>query len=264
MLFERKEPLPALSSIVKEYWVIEDEDSCSFTQKIIPDGYCEFIFHYGAPYRVNMKGDWTLQSPALFASQLTSHFFLENTGHTGILGVKLEPAAAHTLLGIDLSSYTDQVTPLKELGLDFPEVLMDPKVSVSERMTRAESWMTGLIRNNRYPIDRVDRGLQLMRANYGDVDIEALCGEIGVSRRHFEREFKKVVGLTPKRYCRIIRFNYIFEIMKNRDASWIDVALQSGHFDQSHFIKNFKEFTGEEPSQYGFNDQTIANFFLIK
>ena len=52
--------------------------------------------------------------------------------------------------------------------------------------------------------------------------------------------------------------------MQNKDFDWSDVSFLAGYYDQSHFIKNFKEFTGENPSDYGFNDINMANFFLKK
>ena len=76
--------------------------------------------------------------------------------------------------------------------------------------------------------------------------------------------FKKIIGITPKFFSRIVRLKYIFESMKAEKTSWVRLALQTGFFDQSHFIKNFKEFTGEEPSGYGFDEKSLANFFLIR
>jgi AraC-like DNA-binding protein len=52
--------------------------------------------------------------------------------------------------------------------------------------------------------------------------------------------------------------------MQRKDNAWVDVALNSGYFDQSHFIRNFKAFTGESPAQYGFDKKNLANFFLRK
>ena len=94
------------------------------------------------------------------------------------------------------------------------------------------------------------------------VDLEKVANSAGISLRQAERLYKRAVGISPKFFSRIVRFNYIFKVMETHEESWIRVALQSGYFDQSHFIKNFKEFTGEEPSNYGFEAKNLANFFL--
>ncbi|NQY35322.1 MAG: AraC family transcriptional regulator [Alteromonadaceae bacterium] len=80
--------------------------------------------------------------------------------------------------------------------------------------------------------------------------------------RQLERYFKQAIGLPPKLYCRIIRFAYIFKLISTNNSNWSEISTQAGFYDQSHFIKNFKEFTGEEPSKYGFKAENLANLFL--
>ena len=159
---------------------------------------------------------------------------------------------------VDLESFLGRVDG--EMTL-----LTDTGVSIDARVKLAERWLTGMIPSNNEPrCTRVVDAVDAIFRQKGLVDMESLSSQLRVSSRHLEREFKKITGLTFKLFCRIVRFNYIFEIMKVGDASWIDVALQSGYFDQPHFIKNFKEFTGENPSQYGFEEENLANFFLRK
>lgn len=266
MIFKRFEPCDSLKPYVKEYWIFENSDTQVRRQKIIPDGYCEIIFHYRAPYRINLHGKWELQANMLFAGQISRHFFLENTGASGTMGLKLKPAAPAHLLGIRLDQFKDIVVDLKTIpGCADPQLsrLLDSRTALSKRIRLAEQWLLRLLkpettRKTKRVMDVVD----VIFEKKGLIDIESLSREVHVSKRHLERQFKEVVGLTPKFFSRIIRFNYIFEIMKTGDKTWMDIALQAGHSDQSHFIRNFKEFTGEEPSQYGFNEKNMANFFL--
>ncbi|MGC4021921.1 MAG: helix-turn-helix domain-containing protein [Cyclobacteriaceae bacterium] len=75
--------------------------------------------------------------------------------------------------------------------------------------------------------------------------------------------FRTYVGLSPKFYARIIRFNKIFSLIEKNDPQWIDLMNEAGFYDQSHLIRNFKAFTGEDPSAYNFSKKTLANFFLM-
>jgi AraC-like DNA-binding protein len=79
-----------------------------------------------------------------------------------------------------------------------------------------------------------------------------------------ENLFKKWVGLSPKFYSRIVRFNYIFDLVQKNKYNWNDLAYEAAFYDQSHFIRSFKNFTGENPTDYSFNEQNLANFFLRK
>ena len=106
--------------------------------------------------------------------------------------------------------------------------------------------------------------LDLIFNSNGLVTLSDMGAVSGIGERQLERLFKKYIGLTPKYYARIIRFNYIFQLIKSKENSWAEIVYQSGYYDQSHFIHNFKAFTGEDPSSYFFEQKNMANFFLNK
>lgn len=262
MIFRRIDPPDTLQSLVREFWIVENPDSEPRIQKIIPDGFCELIVHYGAPYRIKLEKEWEMQERVLFSGQISKHFFLENTGATGIFGIKLWPDAPYRLFGTEMQSLTDRVIPFDHFRSTTPSPeLNEPGLSMDRRETLATAWMHALAGSDPGPSSMSTLVRRIIKT-HGMQSIEDLASDAGITRRHLEREFKKIVGLTPKYFSRIIQFNHIFESMQRRDDSWVDVALNSGYFDQSHFIRNFKAFTGESPTQYGFDEQNLANFFL--
>ncbi len=266
MHYESFSPSGPLKKFVKEYWVFENEDPTIDQQKIIPDGFSEIIIHYGDSYRINLSGKWETQSSILFSNQISKFFFLENTGSSGMIGIKLYPTAFYELFQKDVSNFTDQVVSLDQiLDMVDPQLtnLTNRSLSISDRVSMAESYLLKLSANHESQ-EKVKQCIDLIFETHGMIDVDQMASNVALSTRQLERLFKKVVGLTPKFYCRIIRFNYIFEVIKEQNDSWIKTALQSGYFDQSHFIKNFKEFTGEEPTSYGFDEVNLANFFLKK
>jgi len=97
---------------------------------------------------------------------------------------------------------------------------------------------------------------------HGGISAHDLVSQSGLNRRTFERHFQREIGISPKFYCRIIRFAKIFQHVCKEKPNWSDISFVAGYYDQSHFIRNFREFTGEEPSKYGFDEQSMANFFL--
>ena len=266
MLFKRFDPGKIVQPYLKEYWIAENSHSIPVTQKIIPDGYYEIIFHYKDPYRINLHGEWETQSKTLFAGQISQHFYLQSTGESGMIGLKLKPTAAYRLFALPMDQYKDRVVDLRSITkLDNAQVMpvVTPEIPPMERVEYAEQWLKNLTEHHEgHTFEAVSQTVDRIFERNGMVDIETLSDQAGLSRRHLEREFKKVIGLPPKLFSRIVRFNYIFRLAESGDQSWVDIALQSGHFDQSHFIKNFKEFAGVEPSQYGFDEKNMANFFL--
>ncbi|MBO3697426.1 helix-turn-helix domain-containing protein [Roseivirga sp. E12] len=264
MIYEHIAPSLSLSRFIKSYWLIDSEgDATQHRQKIIPDGYPELIFHYGDPYRINIDGEWYTQESELTAGQIRKHFFLENTGKSGMIGIKLMPTSLTQLFGIDMSLFKDNVKPISTLDIDLTQHL--PKASLEGKDLFINSF-EDIVKNQLSNVSKEQSAVEVAVLETlntkGGISISKLCQEIGISERHLERQFSKYVGLSPKFYARIVRFAHIFELMQNQDNSWSDLVYASGFYDQSHFIKNFKEFTGEDPSAYGFNEKNMANFHL--
>ncbi len=110
----------------------------------------------------------------------------------------------------------------------------------------------------------INRAIHSIFSTNGMISVSELCGVSGMSERQLQRTFKKYIGLPPKLYARIIRFSRIFHVVQQKKLNGSELGLEAGFYDQSHFIRNFKAFTGEEPSQYFFDQPTLANFFLKK
>ena len=98
-------------------------------------------------------------------------------------------------------------------------------------------------------------------------NVTSLISQTGLSKKHFIQLFKKYVGLIPKQYQRIVRFNGILSlIQENKKVEWTQIAYSCGYYDQSHFIKEFKLFCGINPSIFIKNYKEIDrnNFFPIE
>lgn len=267
MLYDRIAPSLSLSGFIDCYWVVENEDSQAIQQKIIPDGYPEIIFHYGDVYRINISGEWRIQSRKLLAGQIRNHFLLENTGISGMIGVKLKPAGIAQLFGIPMSELNDKVVPLDSiLQSEFEKVseLLLSKTSYKKKATLLDTFFSELVPAISENDLLTNKCLDLIFSKNGLISISELTEEISVNERKLERLFKKSIGLSPKFYSRIIRFNYIFQLVQDQTMSWSEIAQLSGFYDQSHFISNFQEFSGEDPTKYFFEDENFANFFLKK
>jgi AraC-like DNA-binding protein len=271
MEFTRISPHPDLEGFVECYWMMYSQDSVPQVEKIIPDGFTEIIFNYADVYKSKISGDWTLQSPNLMAGQLKTFFYLQNTGRTGSIAVKLKPAALTQLFGFRMDDYLDKIVDLD--SLPNPELIkLKEKIDDCVRLgyNREEQFVKRILDEYFAKLiqgasDNPLKGpLDLIFSSNGLVTVAEMAAAAGVSGRQLERLFKKYIGLSPKYYARIIRFNHIFQLIKSKENSWAEIVYQSGYYDQSHFIHNFKAFTGEDPSAYFFGEKNMANFFLNK
>jgi len=96
----------------------------------------------------------------------------------------------------------------------------------------------------------------------GTIELPELYQIYNTSERKLAHYFKSNVGLSPKIYSQILRFAHIFKLVEAYEKNWPAITYHARFNDHAHFIKNFKEFTGEEPSSYGFSKETMADFFL--
>jgi AraC-like DNA-binding protein len=267
MFFKRFSPDKELENIIECYWIIEDDDITPRLQKIIPDGFNEIVFHYRSPYRIKLNGDWEEQSLSLLAGQIRKHFFLENTGASGIIGIKIKPTALTHLFGLSMHKFTDRVVDISSVPA-LQSLLINEQlrtvVDQNERVAILNDQFKKLLSEKNYMETVTDHAIELIFEHHGMIPVSTITKSAGIGERQLENLFKKYIGLSPKFFMRIIRFNYIFKLVQDNNQSWSAVAYEASFFDQSHFIRNFRDFTGENPSDYAFDEKNMANFFLQK
>lgn len=265
MNFSRIEPHPDLDQLIECYWAMQSDEASPSVEKIIPDGFTELIFNYGSVYKSKNKAGWCLQTPNLLAGQISSYFYLENTGPTASVAIKLKPAALTQLFSLNMQHYLDKIVdldtfPVAELA-NLKEKILPFKDEKQLKQVLDDYFISLSITAAQNPIKDT---LALIFSTNGMASVADLLHVAKVGERQLERLFQKYVGLSPKYYSRIIRFNYIFQLLKSKRCSWSEIVFKSGYYDQSHFIRNFKAFTGEDPSAYFFEEKNMANFFLNK
>jgi AraC-like DNA-binding protein len=95
--------------------------------------------------------------------------------------------------------------------------------------------------------------------------ISCVTDQIGLSERRFIQLFAQQVGLTPKLFCRVQRFQGVLrQIARSAEAiDWTQIALSCGYFDQAHFIHDFRGFSGINPSSYVANKTQFQNHVVL-
>ncbi|MCR9249952.1 MAG: helix-turn-helix transcriptional regulator [bacterium] len=265
MQYFQKDPSTELSSIIKSFWQIEDLDNTQIIRdKIVPDGYPELIFHYGDPYKIDISGKWEIQAKELLAGQLTNFFHLENTGAIGMFAIKLQPWAPSLLSKHRLSELVDAAVSISDADTSIVTLLMEiakPSNSFEQKCEKASKVFLNYTQTTNFEQNGI-RAIKEIIDSKGKYQISEICSKVNISERSLERFCKENIGLSPKFYSRIIRLAYIFKLVNEDNNNWAQLSYLGGFYDQAHFIKDFKKFTGEEPTKYGFNEKNMANFFL--
>jgi AraC-like DNA-binding protein len=231
---------------VERYWILETDGRDPQTQRIVPDGRPELIVNLGRPFESFSEGRWQVQPESFFVGQITAPLLVRPSGAARILGVRFRPQGAAQAFRIPMHELADTVTPLANLSVCF-----DP-----ERGFAAIE--QALARRSAQPDPLIDEAVRL--ATGGTWDVAQLAVRLGVSRRHLERRFREKVGITPKLFCRIQRFQRVFRVMEE-GGGWAQAAVECGYYDQAHLVRDFREFAGEPPAAL-LNGDDLARHFL--
>lgn len=251
-------PKNELSPYIKYMWILESpkevKESCPV--RIIPTGCCEIIFHFGnSLWDVDLNGKLNRQNDIFVCGQRTKFRDYLSKGRTGVMVIVLNPAGASALLKIPVNELTDlQIDAaciLKNEINPFGERIKEC-ASANQKFMLFENFIKTKLCKDNYTIDRrVQEGIRLISDYGGNIKIESLAYHINLSRRQTERLFNHSVGLSPKGFAMILRFQKILALkQKNNGAAQTELALSAGYSDQAHFINEFRSLSGYTPSQY--------------
>lgn len=257
-------PTRAMGRFVKCYWTLEDDQSASGAQRIVPDGRPELIFNFGQPFENHRNGKWESQPKCFFVGQITGPFLVRPRGPARVFGVRFHPHGASRVLGLPIHELTDTVTPLDEFS---PRLLRKmnrlPELHTSrEQLAALDRILEGFSGQHRVDDRVIPDAVGEFERTGGLAGVGAVAARTGLSSRQFQRRFRDDVGIPAKLFCRMQRFQRVFRAMENSDASWVAAAVQCGYYDQAHLIRDFREFSGKAPTALLAEETDLARVFV--
>ena len=212
-------------------------------QTFLPDGCMELIFHYGDPF----VHQGATQQRGLLIGQMRAPVTVSPAGRAGLFGVRFRPGGAFPLLRF---KQREAAGCLQDCDLILGQALRERIANAAGDRERVRLLEAALPEPASHWIDGV---LREITARRGRVEVDALAQFAGVSARQLERAFDERVGLSPKTLARILRFRHALQESSRPGATWADVAAACGYFDQSHLIRDFREFAGAPPAMSDFS-----------
>jgi AraC-like DNA-binding protein len=167
------------------------------------------------------------------------------------LVVRFREGAARVLLGVPLHHVGNAMVPLGDLvgrEADFLHEQIAEIEGTRERIEIVESFLESRVPEVVAP-SRIDSALVLIHLARGDVRIRDLARRVGSSLDSFEKQFRADVGISPKRFAGLVRMHHAVDLGR-AGVGLGDLPHRCGHFDQSHFIREFKRFAGRVPSEF--------------
>ena len=257
-----------LLPFVKCFWSLESEVApVPEKQRIVPDGCMEMIFHYGDLYRQYQPDGLFIIQPRCFVfGQITSPLEIEPTGFSGIIAARFHPDGFAPFLSFPINEMENKAVALEKIfgaeAADFENNVLSAS-SNEERIKLIESF---LINKLSLPeaADRIAKSSVEILLNYnGQVSVDELAEQLNINRRQLERKFSSAIGLSPKQLSKVIRLQATLKMLQQKQfTSLTSLAYESGYYDQAHFIKDFKEFTGMSPKQFYSDSLKMSALFV--
>jgi AraC-like DNA-binding protein len=253
MQYRTYRPGPPLAESVSYLWALSDAPTHA-TERIVASGTLELVINLNADaLRIcdTRSGVWRRYSGAVVSGAYRRYFVIDTRDHTSIIGAHFKPGGAWPFLGVPPGELADRHVDLAMLwgacAFEFREQLC-AAATVAERFALLEAALCSRLGEARPGHPVVPFALaQLARPG---VTVGEVAAEVQLSRRRFIQVFTTDVGMTPKRFSRVLRFQRASELARRVAApDWGLLAHACGYFDQAHLIHDVTEFSGTSPRQ---------------
>lgn len=269
MDYQTFQPHADLAPFVKCYWTLEVPASGETQrQRIIPDGCIEMAFILGDDIKRYTSGDeFILQPRAMVLGQTLEPFYIEPTGYVKTFAIRFYPYGFANFVAVPIARLANTETPLEILFGEGPaRELQHQIVNASSTSIRIEVVERFLMEKlaARNVVDRiVKETVDALSATKGGKSIAEILKNDPAKRRQLERKFTRQIGISPKQLGKVVRLQAALKMLYSGKADTLTrVAYESEYYDQAHFIKDFKEFTGTNPGDFaGHENHVLSTLF---
>jgi AraC-like DNA-binding protein len=179
---------------------------------------------------------------------------IDTTSQAAMLGIEFKPGGARPFFAVPLAELQNQVIALEMVwgaqARRLRERLLDA-ATPEHRFALLEQALLARLAPARISHPAVSSALRAFQHLPHVPPIAAVAEGIGLSQTRFIHVFRDAVGLTPKQFCRVLRFQQVLRLLESgAPVKWVELALSCGYFDQAHFIHDFQAFAGLTPSTY--------------
>jgi AraC-like DNA-binding protein len=258
MRFRSYVPRAPLSEFIEDFWLYEGYEGEHQHERILPSGTFEMVFNlqenelriYGASAPATCRRF----SGAVISGPYAGSFMSDTAEEAAILGVHFKPGGAFAVLGLLAGELSNTHVDLRTIWGPAATTLRDRLCELSQPNDRFQLLEAALLerlfdRSDRHGAIRV--GLDVLMRTHGRARVRDIARAVDLSQRRFIEVFTAEVGLTPKLFGRVQRFQHAVALShRPTKVDWAQFAVECGYFDQSHLIHEFVEFSGLSPVDY--------------
>jgi AraC-like DNA-binding protein len=270
MIYRTYLPGPPLSDFVACMWYGADYLVPHALERVLPTGGMSLIINLHEDqtrvYDRNDVSKYRTLGGAIVTGASSEFAVIDTAEQRSTVGVAFKPGGAFPFFPLPAGELQDSDVSLAALWGAEAGLLREQLLEAKTPEQKFAILERTLLRRRAKPLERhpavrfAVHNFQ-SRPNHA---VSAVTQQIGLSERHFIQVFAAQVGLTPKLFCRVQRFqNVLTRLSRAPVIDWTQIALCCGYFDQAHFIHDFKAFSGINPSTYVANKTQFQNHVVL-
>ena len=271
MKYQTFQPHPDLASLVSCYWTLDiPAENNSKRQRIIPDGCIEMAFILGDDIkRYTSQDRFILQPRAMVLGQTIEPFYIQPTGYVNTFAIRFYPYGFANFVTEPIKNLANKETPLALLFEEKIAKELEQKITqaktVKQRIEIIEIFLLERL-SDKFTVENIVKTtVNALLSTNGNAPIKTILKDDLSKRRQLERKFAKQIGVSPKQLGKLIRLQTALKMLLNKEAkSLTNIAYESEYYDQAHFIKDFKEFTGTSPKEFLENENMTLSVLFYK
>jgi AraC-like DNA-binding protein len=272
MAYENYIPGEPLRAFVRSFWYWEGAPQTPAIERLMPTGEPGIIVNLrDDALRTYSSDDLTRSQTyglALFSGARTQPFVIHNQQQERVFGIQFRYGGGFPFVRPPACELENESAPLDALWRGAAAELRERLLTAKDPAAMFKAAESVMLAQTARPLllhPAVNFALQCFdRAPHNSV-IANVTNRIGLSQRRFIELFREQVGLTPKAFCRVRRFQYVLRsIHEAAEVDWSQVALESGYYDQAHFIHDFRDFSSLTPRQYWLNRAPHLNHVPVR
>lgn len=233
-----------------------DVNDVDIIERVIPTESVQLMFHYRNPFIVCQPNDLAVKQPRSILSGLNDSFSdVSTNGETGVVFISFYPTGACHFFDFPLSEIENKSVDMSDIfnnEIRQIEEFLYLTPTVKERVSVIENFLLKIFS----PIPMCDnilihKGVDIIKYSKGQTNASMLSNSLSITPKTLERKFSQYLGKTTKQVIKLIRFQEVLKDLSNhKDLSLTERAYRNGYFDQSHFIHDFKAYSGYTPKEF--------------
>lgn len=246
---------PMLQNIVKYYWVIESKSPVMINHKLLPVSNIDFILNLSSPIKYFNDEKTEIEAVGFHFNGIRDKYHIINQkGILKVIGISFFSTGLFPIVKMPISEFRNRTIDLNLIIKGFTEDIAN-KINTTDSNPKIikiiENSLVEMIDDSLIPRKEIYNIFRTYNKNIYHLSVSEFCKQYGINQRKLERLFNKYIGISPKLFYRISRFKEITNLLENsRNNGFTSLAYDHNYYDQTHFIKDFKSFTGNTPTEF--------------